>query len=245
MRSSSSVPRSRVRRRRSSSFRARRANHGTDPPLAASPGHQRPQQRLAVDRIGCGRYCLCWCPTPPRSRCRSNLRPPPTRAPSAGCAPSSATVPDACPRALFVQVRQLAREMGVLKMGTVALDGTKIHANASRHSALSGYVTHLATDEAPEDGENGFAYWPTAMDRQRETDRGENKAAEGKNRHGRHIRQQRADREHDQTERQHVGPRILNPKVLRRSPGFAGVGASVMLSCQEGESPTDVKSWHM
>jgi transposase len=25
----------------------------------------------------------------------------------------------------------------VLKMGTVALDGTKIHANASRHSALS------------------------------------------------------------------------------------------------------------
>ena len=39
--------------------------------------------------------------------------------------------------ALFLQVLQLAREMGVLKMGTVALDGTKIHANASRHSALS------------------------------------------------------------------------------------------------------------
>jgi hypothetical protein len=31
----------------------------------------------------------------------------------------------------------LAREMGGLKLGTVALDGTKIHANASRHSALS------------------------------------------------------------------------------------------------------------
>src|SRR5476649_2711205 len=39
--------------------------------------------------------------------------------------------------ALFVKVLLLAREMGVLKMGTVALDGTKIHANASRHSALS------------------------------------------------------------------------------------------------------------
>ena len=39
--------------------------------------------------------------------------------------------------ALFVQVLLLAREMGLLKMGTVALDGTKIHANASRHSALS------------------------------------------------------------------------------------------------------------
>src|ERR1700691_627742 len=39
--------------------------------------------------------------------------------------------------ALFVKVLLLAREMGVLKMGTVALDGTKSHANASRHSALS------------------------------------------------------------------------------------------------------------
>src|SRR5499427_7794331 len=38
---------------------------------------------------------------------------------------------------LFVKVLLLAREVGVLKLGTVALDGTKIHANASRHSALS------------------------------------------------------------------------------------------------------------
>jgi hypothetical protein len=38
---------------------------------------------------------------------------------------------------LFVRVLLLAREMGVLKMGTVGLDGTKIHASASRHSALS------------------------------------------------------------------------------------------------------------
>ncbi len=38
---------------------------------------------------------------------------------------------------LFAQVLGVAREMGVLKLGTVALDGTKIHANASRHSALS------------------------------------------------------------------------------------------------------------
>ena len=38
---------------------------------------------------------------------------------------------------LFVEVLLLAREAGVLKLGTVALDGTKVHANASRHSALS------------------------------------------------------------------------------------------------------------
>jgi hypothetical protein len=36
-----------------------------------------------------------------------------------------------------VQVLGVAREIGMLKLGTVALDGTKIHGNASRHSALS------------------------------------------------------------------------------------------------------------
>ena len=46
----------------------------------------------------------------------------------------------------FVEVLKLAREMGVLKMGTVALDGTKIHANASRHSALS--YEHAGKTEA-------------------------------------------------------------------------------------------------
>jgi transposase len=39
--------------------------------------------------------------------------------------------------ALFVEVLKLASTMGMLKMGTLALDGTKVHANASRHSALS------------------------------------------------------------------------------------------------------------
>ncbi|TCS97793.1 IS1182 family transposase, partial [Aquabacter spiritensis] len=38
---------------------------------------------------------------------------------------------------LFTDVLMLAREAGMLKMGTVALDGTKVKANASRHSALS------------------------------------------------------------------------------------------------------------
>ena len=38
---------------------------------------------------------------------------------------------------LFVQVLVLAREMKLLKLGTIALDGTKIDANASKHKALS------------------------------------------------------------------------------------------------------------
>jgi len=45
---------------------------------------------------------------------------------------------------LFLQVLEMASEMKLLKMGTVCLDGTKIHANASRHSALShGHIVKL------------------------------------------------------------------------------------------------------
>jgi transposase len=45
---------------------------------------------------------------------------------------------------LFVQVLELAKEMKLIKLGTVCLDGTKVHANASRHSALShGHIEKL------------------------------------------------------------------------------------------------------
>ncbi len=47
---------------------------------------------------------------------------------------------------LFVQVLEIASEMKLLKVGTVCLDGTKIHANASRHKALS--YGHIETLEA-------------------------------------------------------------------------------------------------
>ena len=47
-------------------------------------------------------------------------------------------------KGLFLQVLELAKEMKLLKLGTVCLDGTKIHANASRHSALShGHIEKL------------------------------------------------------------------------------------------------------
>jgi transposase len=38
---------------------------------------------------------------------------------------------------LFAQVVHLAREMGLVKLGTIAVDGTKVKANASRHKAMS------------------------------------------------------------------------------------------------------------
>ena len=51
------------------------------------------------------------------------------------------------------------------------------------------------------------------------------------------------------SERHPVGAQVLDwsraqvaLNKLKSSPGFAGVGGSVMLPCQEGESPSDVKS---
>ena len=54
--------------------------------------------------------------------------------------------------ALFVQVLCIARQMKLLKLGTIALDGTKIHANASRHSALSyGHAQKIEARAAERD----------------------------------------------------------------------------------------------
>ena len=63
-------------------------------------------------------------------------------------------------RVLFVEVLKLAREMGVLKLGTVALDGTKVHANASRHSALS--YEHGGQDRGATEGRGGRSAGPKA-----------------------------------------------------------------------------------
>ena len=45
---------------------------------------------------------------------------------------------------LFVQILLLAKTLGFLKMGKISLDGSKIEANASKHSALSwGHALEL------------------------------------------------------------------------------------------------------
>jgi transposase len=47
---------------------------------------------------------------------------------------------------LFVQVLLVAREMKLLKLGRIALDGTKVKANASKHRALSyGHIGRIET----------------------------------------------------------------------------------------------------
>jgi transposase len=48
---------------------------------------------------------------------------------------------------LLVQVVRLAREMELVKLGTIAVDGTKLKANASRHKAMS-YERMVQTERA-------------------------------------------------------------------------------------------------
>jgi transposase len=72
---------------------------------------------------------------------------------------------------LFVQVLALCRAAGLMKLGHVALDGTKVKANASRHKAMSyarmneterrlaaeveAWLARAAAADAAEDGELG------------------------------------------------------------------------------------------
>jgi|TARA_R110001599_G_scaffold16535_1_gene67072 transposase len=45
---------------------------------------------------------------------------------------------------LFVQILEVAQEMKLVTLGTISLDGTKIQASASRHSALShGHIEKM------------------------------------------------------------------------------------------------------
>ena len=51
-------------------------------------------------------------------------------------------------RAIFVQVVQIARESGLVSLGKVAIDGTKVKANASKHKAISYGRMEAAQREA-------------------------------------------------------------------------------------------------
>ncbi len=71
---------------------------------------------------------------------------------AAGNAPDFRTISDFRLRhlealtALFVQTLQLARKAGLVKLGHVALDSTKLRANASKHKAMS--YGRMQTEEA-------------------------------------------------------------------------------------------------
>src|SRR5436190_8729989 len=62
---------------------------------------------------------------------------------AAGNMPAPRTIADfrqahlAAFEALFVQVVQVARETGIVQLGALAVDGSKVKANASKHKAMS------------------------------------------------------------------------------------------------------------
>lgn len=60
---------------------------------------------------------------------------------------------------LFVQVLEMATEMKLLRLGTVCLDGTKVHANASRHSALSHGHTVTSSNSKPSSKQKSRSFW--------------------------------------------------------------------------------------
>ena len=57
---------------------------------------------------------------------------------------------------LFVQVLKLCQQAGLVKLGHVSVDGSKVKANASRHKAMS--YQRLTKDRgAPAQGSRGTA----------------------------------------------------------------------------------------
>jgi transposase len=75
-------------------------------------------------------------------------------------------------QSLFVQVLEIAREAGLLRMGTVAVDGTKVKASASKHKAMSygrmkqdqerlkSEIAELTSQAARVDAEEDAQYGP-------------------------------------------------------------------------------------
>ena len=61
---------------------------------------------------------------------------------------------------LFVQVLSIASEMGVLKLGRVSLDGTKVKANASKHQALSSGCTPASLKSNCKEKSSTYGSWP-------------------------------------------------------------------------------------
>jgi hypothetical protein len=72
---------------------------------------------------------------------------------------------------LFVQVLRLCQEAGLVKLGHIALDGTKIKANASRHKAMS-YGRILKEEKRLAQEITELLEKAEAVDRQEDTENG-------------------------------------------------------------------------
>jgi hypothetical protein len=124
---------------------------------------------------------------------------------------------------LFLQVLALCRQAGLVQLGHVALDGTKIKANASKHKAMS--YRRMATAEAALEAEIG------AWLAQAEAADAAEDAAYGAERRGDetpdwgHDQQRRLAQIRAGRPRSRPGPNPRPPPKLRR-PGATAAGAN-------------------
>jgi transposase len=138
--------------------------------------------------------------------------------------------------ALFLQVLRLCQQAGLVKLGRVALDGTKLKANASRHKAMSygrmvereaqlaaqvaAILEEAEAVDAAEDAEFGDA-------------RGDELPPELRTREGRLARIREAKAALEQQARQRTGnpEAVPDPKAQRN---FTDPASKIMLSKPDG-----------
>jgi transposase len=75
-------------------------------------------------------------------------------------------------RDVFVQVVEFARESGLVKMGHLSIDGTKVKANASKHKAMS-YGHMLAQERKLKDEIEGLLQRAQALDEREDEEYGD------------------------------------------------------------------------
>lgn len=68
-------------------------------------------------------------------------------------------------KSVFVQVLRIAQQAGLIRLGTVAVDGTKVRANASKHKAMS-YARMQAEERRLAEEIDGMCATACATDRQ-------------------------------------------------------------------------------
>lgn len=136
---------------------------------------------------------------------------------------------------LFVQVLRLCEKAGLVKLGHVALDGTKVKANASRHKAMSYERMTKRVEELQAEVE-GWLQNAEAADRQEDAAFGTNKSgdelpkwASGKKRRLAKIREAKAALEEEakaaEEEKNKTPPKYRGGRKPKTPPGEPKPGA--------------------
>src|SRR5258706_292522 len=128
---------------------------------------------------------------------------------------------------LFVQVLKLCRRAGLAKLGHVALDGTKIKANASKHKAMS-YARMQSAEKELADTVAGWLKRAEAEDEAEDRDRGEHRRAGRRSLRGQRLllRGQPEELESAQSPRLHRDGSTASRRQQRDRQGREEAGAA-------------------